>query len=61
MGESIDLLLAPLPKAEQPGVDFPGPSRSRLSEAIAVPVAEGRLPELHDGGPRLVEELGGST
>lgn len=37
----------------------PGPP-PRVSEAVAVPVAEGRLGELHDAQPGPVEELGGA-
>lgn len=33
----------------------------RRSEAVAAPVTEGRLRELHDAGPGLVEELGGAA
>lgn len=60
-----------LPKAPRRGLNTPGagflaaPSPRgppcQASEAVAAPVAEGRLGELQHAGPGLVEELGGAA
>lgn len=43
-------------RAERP--NLPSTLLSRVSEAVAAPVTERRLGQLHHAGPRLVEELG---